>query len=126
MSGYLMVIYIAGLTSVPREILEAASIDGARGLRKLWRITIPMVVPALTICIFLTLQRAFMTYDINLSLTFGGPFASTELVAMRIYNKAFVSERYGIGQSEALVLFLMVATVTLFQVLTTKKAEVEA
>ena len=126
MSGYIMVIYIAGLTSIPREILEAASIDGARGLRRLWRITIPMVVPAFTICIFVTLQRAFVTYDINLSLTFGGPFASTELVAMRIYNKAFVSERYGIGQSEALVLFLIVAAVTLAQVLTTKRAEVEA
>lgn len=126
MSGYIMVIYIAGLMSIPREILEAASIDGARGLRRLWRITIPMVVPAFTICIFVTLQRAFVTYDINLSLTFGGPFASTELVAMRIYNKAFVSERYGIGQSEALVLFLIVAAVTLAQVLTTKRAEVEA
>jgi raffinose/stachyose/melibiose transport system permease protein len=126
MSGYIMVIYIAGLMSIPREILEAASIDGAGGLRRLWRITIPMVVPAFTICIFVTLQRAFVTYDINLSLTFGGPFASTELVAMRIYNKAFVSERYGIGQSEALVLFLIVAAVTLAQVLTTKRAEVEA
>jgi raffinose/stachyose/melibiose transport system permease protein len=121
-----MVIYIAGLTSIPREILEAASIDGARGLRRLWRITISMVVPAFTICIFVTLQRASVTYDINLSLKFWGPFASTELVAMRIYNKAFVSERYGIGQSEALVLFLIVAAVTLAQVLTTKRAEVEA
>jgi raffinose/stachyose/melibiose transport system permease protein len=126
MSGYMMVIYIAGLMSIPREILEAASIDGARGLRKLGRVTIPMVVPAFTVCIFLTLQRAFMTYDINLSLTQGGPFASTELVAMRIYNKAFISEQYGIGQSEALVLFLMVAALTLAQVLMTKRAEVEA
>jgi raffinose/stachyose/melibiose transport system permease protein len=126
MSGYVMVIYIAGLLSIPREIIEAARIDGATGMSELLRVTIPMVVPAIAICVFLTLQRSFMTYDINLSLTQGGPFASTELVAMRIYNKAFISERYGVGQSEALVLFLMVATLTLVQVIMTKRAEVEA
>jgi raffinose/stachyose/melibiose transport system permease protein len=126
MTGYVMVIYIAGMLSIPHEIIEAAKIDGATGFAELWRITIPMVVPAIAICVFLTLQRSFMTYDINLSLTQGGPFASTELVAMRIYNKAFISERYGVGQSEALILFLMVAALTLVQVLTTKRAEVEA
>jgi raffinose/stachyose/melibiose transport system permease protein len=126
MSGYVMVIYIAGIMNIPREFIEAARIDGATGFEELRRITIPMVVPAITICVFLTLQRAFMTYDINLSLTQGGPFASTELVAMRIYNKAFISERYGVGQSEALILFLMVAALTLVQVLTSKRAEVEA
>jgi raffinose/stachyose/melibiose transport system permease protein len=125
-SGYMMVIYIAGLLSIPRDILEASSIDGAMGLRKLASVVIPMVVPAFTICIFLTLQRAFTTYDLNLSLTQGGPFASTELVAMRIYNKAFISEQYGIGQSQALVLFVMVAFLTLVQVFATKRAEVEA
>ncbi len=125
-SGYMMVIYIAGLMSIPKDLLEAASMDGAVGMRKLASVVIPMTVPAFTICVFLTLQRAFTTYDLKLSLTQGGPFASTELVAMRIYNKAFISEQYGIGQSQALLLFLMVAGVTLAQVLVSKRAEVEA
>jgi raffinose/stachyose/melibiose transport system permease protein len=125
-SGYMMVIYIAGIMGVPKDVLEAASIDGASKLRTLFKVTLPMVMPSITICTFLTLQRAFMTYDINLALTQGGPFGSTELVAMRIYNKAFISEQYGIGQSEAIMLFLMVAAVTLAQVLATKRAEVEA
>lgn len=125
MSGYMMIIYIAGLASVPKELVEAAEIDGATGMYKLKSIILPMVMPSFTICLFLSLQRAFMTYDLNLSLTQGGPFNSTELVAMRVYNKAFISEQYGIGQSEAFVLFLMVAVVTMIQVYFSKRQEVE-
>jgi raffinose/stachyose/melibiose transport system permease protein len=125
MSGYMMIIYIAGFMNIPKELIEAAEIDGATGFSKLKNIILPMVMPSFTVCIFLTLQRAFMTYDINIALTQGGPFNSTELVAMRVYNKAFISEQYGIGQAEAFILFLMVVIVTMFQVYFSKKAEVE-
>lgn len=126
MSGYMMIIYYAGMMSIPKDVSEAADLDGARGFAKLLKIDLPLVMQSFTICVFLTLQRAFMTYDINLSLTQGGPFNETELVAMRVYNKAFISEQYGVGQSQAIMLFVMVVAVTLLQVYFSKKAEVEA
>ncbi|AIQ14012.1 raffinose/stachyose/melibiose transport system permease protein [Paenibacillus sophorae] len=125
-AGYMMVIYVAGLTGVPGDILEAASIDGANGWLKMTRMTIPLMVPSFIVCIFLSLQRGFMVYDVNLALTKGGPFKSTELVSMHVYQKAFLSRDYGVGQAEALVLFLIVAVITLLQVYFSKKMEVEA
>jgi len=125
-AGYMMVIYIAGLMSVPNDILVAASIDGALGWPTLGRITLPLMVPSFIVCIFLTLQRGFMVYDVNLSLTKGGPFKSTEMVSMHVYGKAFLSRDYGLGQAEALVLFLLVTVITLLQVYFSKKLEVEA
>ncbi|MFZ5969765.1 MAG: carbohydrate ABC transporter permease [Bacillota bacterium] len=125
-SGYMMVIYIAGFMNVPKDVLEAASIDGANGFVRLRSIILPLMVPSFVICVFLSLQRAFMVYDVNLSLTGGGPFNSTQLIAMQVYRKAFLSQQYGIGQAEAFFLFLMVAIVTVTQVYFTKKLEVEA
>jgi raffinose/stachyose/melibiose transport system permease protein len=125
-AGYMMVIYIAGLMSVPNDIIEAASIDGANGWTKMRKMILPLMVPSFIVCIFLTLQRGFMVYDVNLSLTKGGPFKSTEMVSMHVYEKAFLSRDYGLGQAEALVLFLLVATITLLQVYFSKKLEVEA
>ncbi len=125
-SGYMMIIYIAGFMNVPADILEAADIDGASPLTKLKSIVLPMMIPSFTVCLFLTLQRGFMVYDLNIALTGGGPYKSTELVAMHVYNKAFLSQQYGVGQAEAFFLFLMVAAVTLVQVYTTKRMEVEA
>ncbi|WP_159882648.1 carbohydrate ABC transporter permease [Paenibacillus puerhi] len=125
-AGYMMVIYIAGLMNVPKEILEAASIDGASGWRRMRRMVLPLMVPSFIVCVFLSLQRGFMAYDLNLTLTKGGPFKSTELVSMHVYGKAFLSRDYGVGQAEALVLFLMVAAITLLQVYFSKKMEVEA
>lgn len=125
-SGYMMIIYIAGFMNVPHDILEAASIDGANGLRKMISIILPMMVPSFTVCIFLSLQRTFMVYDVNLSLTKGGPFKATELISMSVYNKAFLSQQYGIGQAQAFFLFLMVAVITLIQVYFSKRMEVEA
>ena len=125
-SGYLMIIYVAGFMNVPSDILEAASIDGASGFRKLISITLPMMIPSFTVCLFLSLQKCFMVYDVNLSLTKGGPYHSTEMISMHVYNKAFLSQQYGVGQAEAFVLFLIVAVISLFQVYTTKKMEVEA
>lgn len=125
-AGYMMVIYIAGFMGVPADIEEASSIDGANGWQKLTRMTIPMMVPSFIVCLFLSLQRGFMVYDVNLSLTKGGPFNSTQMVSMHVYQKAFLSRDYGVGQSEAFVLFLLVAAITLLQVYFSKKLEVEA
>jgi raffinose/stachyose/melibiose transport system permease protein len=125
-AGYMMVIYVAGLMGVPNDILEAASIDGARTWTKLRKIVLPLMVPSFIVCIFLSLQRGFMVYDVNLALTKGGPFKSTEFVSMHVYEKAFLSRDYGVGQAEALVLFLIVAVITLLQVYFSKKLEVEA
>ena len=125
-SGYMMVIYIAGLMNVPKDMLEAASVDGANEVKKLFRIVIPLVVPSFIICVFLTLQRAFMVYDLNMSLTKGGPFGSTKMVSMFVYEKAFLSQQFGVGQSAAIFLFVIVAIVTVTQLYFSKKLEVEA
>jgi raffinose/stachyose/melibiose transport system permease protein len=122
----MMVIYISGFMNIPKELLEACSIDGANGFVRLKTIILPLMVPSFIVCVFLTLQRGFMVYDINLSLTQGGPFKSTQLVSMHVYEKAFLSQQYGIGQAEAFFLFLMVAAVTITQVYFSKKLEVEA
>lgn len=125
-SGYMMIIYIAGFMNVPKDLIEAASIDGASGFRKLKSVILPMMVPSFAICIFLTLKNGFMVYDVNLSLTNGGPYNTTQMISMHVYNKAFLSQQYGIGQSEAFCLFVMVALVSIAQVYITKKMEVEA
>ena len=125
-AGYLMMIYVAGIVAVPADIYEAADIDGATGLRKVFHVTIPLVVPSFVICLFITISRGFMAYDLNLSLTNGGPFGSTQLSAMHVYLKAFQERQYGAGQAEAIILFALVAIVSVSQVLITKKFEVEA
>ncbi|MCA0757503.1 sugar ABC transporter permease [Paenibacillus sp. N4] len=125
-AGYMMVIYVAGLMNVPNDIMEAASIDGASLLTKLRKMVLPLMVPSFIVCIFLSLQRGFMVYDLNISLTKGGPFKSTEMVSMHVYEKAFLSRDYGVGQAEAFVLFLLVAIITIAQVYFSKKMEVEA
>lgn len=126
LAGYLMLIYMAGIISVPKDVQEAARLDGAVGLKNIRHIILPLIMPSVTICTFMSIKNAFMAYDVNLSLTNGGPFQSTELVAMRVYNKAFQAEQYGVGQTEALILFLIVALISITQVMITKKQEVEA
>lgn len=125
-SGYMMVIYIAGFMNLPKDVLEAASIDGVSGLRRFTCVILPLMVPSFVICIFLTLQRSFMVYDLNLSLTDGGPFKSTQLISMHVYEKAFLAQEYGIGQAEAFFLFLLVTIITVTQTYFGKKMEVEA
>ena len=125
-SGYMMLIYIAGFTGVSADVLEAASIDGATGFQKLKNVTIPLMMPSFVICIFLTLSRSFMVYDLNLSLTGGEPYGSTVMAAMHVYNKAFTSRQYGVGQAEALILFVMVALISGIQIYLGKRKEVEA
>lgn len=125
MAGYTMIIYIAGIQGIPRELMEAAKVDGANLWQRLSKIVFPLLMPAFTICLFLTLSGAFKIFDVNLSLTNGGPINSTELLALNIYNEIFGYGRYGLGQAKAILFFLIVAAVTLTQVIITKKKEVQ-
>ncbi|MCZ8539742.1 carbohydrate ABC transporter permease [Psychrobacillus psychrodurans] len=125
MAGYIMIIYIAGIQSIPNDVMEASMIDGASWLQRLKNITFPLLMPAFTISLFLTLSSAFKIYDVNLSLTGGGPANSTEMFAMNIYNEIFGYGNYGYGQAKAIIFFLIVAAITLTQVYITKKREVE-
>jgi raffinose/stachyose/melibiose transport system permease protein len=125
-SGYMMLIYIAGLMGVPKDLTEAASIDGATGFQATRHVVLPMMVPSFVICLFLSITRCFMVYDLNLSLTEGGPFAATRMVAMHVYKKAFEAKQYGTGQAEALILFIIVAIIGITQITLGKRKEVEA
>lgn len=125
-AGYMMLIYVAGLNGISESLIEAASLDGAKYFRQLVSVKIPLMVPAFTISLFLTLQRGFMVYDTNLSLTKGDPFRSTELIAMHVYNEAFVYQNFGPGQAKAFILFAVVAIIAIAQVSVMKKVEVEA
>ncbi len=126
LSGYMILIYVAGFMGVNEDVMEAASIDGATGWVKLKSIILPLMMSSITICLFLTLSRAFMVYDVNLSLTGGAPYGTTEMAAMHVYEKAFTSRQFGVGQAEALILFIIVAVISGLQVYLTKKQEVEA
>ena len=123
MSGYLMVIYIAGLTNVPKELIEAARVDGATGWQTIMKGKLPVIRNTTAICIFLSISRTFMSFDMNLSLTAGGPYKSTELIAYKIYQTAFTSMEFGKGQAQAIVLFVIVATISLLQVYFTKRGD---
>lgn len=124
MAGYIMIIYIAGIQGIPEEVIEAASVDGAGFWRTLFHIKFPLIMPSFTICLFLTLSNCFKIFDVNLSLTGGGPSNATEMFAMNIYNEIFQLNNYGYGQAKAIVFFIVVASVTLVQVAYTKKREV--
>lgn len=126
LSGYMILIYVAGFMGLNEDVMEAASIDGATGFRKMKSIIMPLMMSSVTICLFLTLSRAFMVYDVNLSLTAGAPYGTTEMAAMHVYEKAFTSRQFGVGQAEALILFIIVACISGIQVYLTKKKEVEA
>lgn len=125
MAGYTMIIYIAGIQGIPDDMMEAAKVDGANIWHRFTKIIIPLLMPAFTICLFLTLSGAFRIFDVNLSLTNGGPSNTTEMFAMNIFNEIFGYGRYGIGQAKAIVFFLLVAAITLTQVILTKKREVQ-
>ncbi len=126
LSGYMILIYVAGFMGLNEDVMEAASIDGASGWRKMRSIVLPLMMSSVTICLFLTLSRAFMVYDVNLSLTAGAPYGTTEMAAMHVYEKAFTSRQFGLGQAEALILFVIVACISGLQVYLTKKKEVQA
>jgi raffinose/stachyose/melibiose transport system permease protein len=124
MAGYIMIIYITGLQSIPEEFLEAANIDGASFWQTMFKIKVPLLMPSFTICLFISLANCFKMYDINFSLTGGGPASSSELVAMNIYNEIFSRSNFGYGQAKAILFFFVIAAVTMVQVYITKKREV--
>ena len=134
--GYMMIIYIAGLQAVPEDMLEAAKIDGASRWQTLWKVTIPNVMPSITICTFLTLTNGFKLFDQNLALTAGQPYLiqpdgsvikTTEMLALNIYNTFYgqnVNAR-GTAQAKAVLFFLLVASIGLLQLRATRNKEVQ-
>ncbi len=125
-AGYMMLIYVAGFMSVPDSLKEAAMIDGCTPAQAMKDVTIPLMRASFVQCIFLSITRCFMVYDVNLSLTKGEPFNSSVLAAMHVYNQAFTYKNYGTGQAEALILFVICAIVGVTQVYIGKKGEVGA
>ena len=134
--GYMMIIYIAGLQSISEEMLEAAKIDGANSWQTLWKVTIPNMMPSITICTFLTLTNGFKLYDQNLALTAGRPFQQladgsvikqTEMMALNIVNSFYGSGggNRGIGQAKAVLFFVLVAAIGIIQLNATRKKEVQ-
>ena len=126
--GYMMIIYIAGLQSIPNELIEAARIDGATPTQTLFQVKIPNVMPSITICLFLTLTNSFKLFDQNLALTGGDPNHATEMLALNIYNNFYnrVGPAWkGIGQAKAVVFCLMVITISLVQLRATRSKEVQ-
>ena len=127
MIGYMMIIYVAGLQNVPTELLEAAEIDGATGWQTLVKVKIPMVMPSVTICLFLTLSNSFKLFDQNLALTAGAPSKKTAMLALDIYNTFYGRAGYeGVGQAKAVLFFILVAVIALGQLVLTRRKEVEA
>lgn len=125
--GYMMIIYIAGLQNVPPELTEAAEIDGAGRWQVLRNVTIPMVMPSITICLFLTLSNTFKMYDQNLALTNGAPSGKTEMVALNIVNSMFAKVgAEGVGQAKAVIFVVVVVVIAMFQLRTTRAREIEA
>lgn len=126
MIGYMMVIYIAGLQNIPHDLNEAAMIDGAGPLQTLRYITIPMVMPSVTICAFLTLSNSFKLFDQNLALTAGAPARETEMLALNIFNTFYGRSGWqGVGQAKAVVFFIIVAAIAFIQLKLTSEREVE-
>lgn len=125
MAGYIMIIYITGIQAIPDDVIEAASVDGAGFWQTLIRIKFPLIMQSFTICLFMTLSNCFKVFDVNLSLTGGGPSNATEMFAMNIYNEIFSLNHFGYGQAKAIVFFLVIASITMVQVSTTKKREVQ-
>ena len=125
--GYLMVIYVAALQSVPRQLLESAAIDGASKARTFVSVTLPMILPAVTIGIFLALNSSFKVFEVVYALTGGGPGRATQVIALNIFEEAFnMSNRFGYASAKATLLFLVVFTITLVQLRIMKRREVQA
>ncbi len=126
--GYMMIIYIAGLQNVPPDLIEAARIDGATSRQVLTRVKIPMVMPSITICTFLTLTNSFKLFDQNLSLTGGEPAKASQMLALNIYDTFYArsgAQWKGIGQAKAVVFFLAVVVIALIQLRLTRSKEVQ-
>ena len=124
--GYMMIIYISGIQNIPGELIEAAKIDGATSGQVLKHVTLPMVMPSITICTFLTLTNSFKLFDQNLALTAGNPSNKSEMLALNIYNTFYGRNGWeGVGQAKAVVFFILVAVIALLQNYLTRSTEVQ-
>ncbi len=124
--GYMMIIYIAGLQSIPGDVLEAAQIDGASGIQRLFKVTIPMMMPSITICVFLSITNGFKLFDQNLSLTAGEPSKMSEMMALNIYNTFYGRTGWeGVGQAKAVIFFIIVVAIGMIQLRATRSKEVQ-
>lgn len=124
--GYMMIIYIAGFQAIPGDLVEAARIDGASSRQILTRVTIPMIMPSITICTFLSLTNGFKLFDQNLSLTAGAPSKLTEMLALNIYNTFYGRVGFeGVGQAKAVIFFVLVVIISLLQLKFTRSKEVQ-
>jgi raffinose/stachyose/melibiose transport system permease protein len=127
MIGYMMIIYIAGIQNIPPDLIEAAKVDGANSWQIIRNITIPTVMPSITICTFLTLTNSFKLFDQNLALTAGAPARSSAMLALDIFTTFYGRNFYeGVGQAKAVVFFIIVALLVLFQVRLSRSKEVES
>lgn len=125
--GYMMIIYVAGIQNVPKDVIEVAKIDGASRFQVLRNVTLPLVMPSITICLFLTLSNSFKLFDQNLALTAGAPSKQTAMLALDIYNTFYGKTGWeGVGQAKAVVFFVLVALIALIQLLITRRKEVES
>jgi raffinose/stachyose/melibiose transport system permease protein len=124
--GFYMVIYIAGLQVIPRDVIEAAMIDGAGDVSRFFKITIPLLMPSITVAVFHSIANSLKTFDVIFSLTSGGPGNATTPIALDIYKTAFVISRFGYGTAKSVILFLLILLITFFQSKFFKKREVEA
>ncbi|AZS13226.1 carbohydrate ABC transporter permease [Paenibacillus lutimineralis] len=124
-TGFLMILYIAGLQTIPKDVVEAAQLDGCTGFRKVRLIYIPLLMPTFTINLFVSIAGAFKAFDIPLALTGGGPFKSTQTVALNIYNDAFKTYQTGYASAKSVILLLIVAVIAIIQLRVTRKREVQ-
>ena len=124
--GYMMVIYIAGIQNIPSDLIDASKVDGANRLQTLRNVTIPLIMPSITICLFLTLTNSFKLFDQNLALTAGAPSKQTAMLALDIYNTFYSRIGWeGVGQAKAVIFFIIVAVISFVQLALTRKREVE-
>ena len=126
--GYMMIIYIAGLQNVSDDLIEAAQIDGATWWKTLWKVKLPMVMPSITICVFLTLTNSFKLFDQNLALTGGDPNHLTEMLALNIYQTFYAragAQWKGLGQAKAVLFCVLVIAISMIQLKATRSREVQ-
>ena len=124
--GYMMIIYIAGLQSIPGDVIEAAQIDGASRFQSLWKVTVPMMMPSITICVFLSITNGFKLFDQNLSLTAGEPSKMSEMMALNIFNTFYGRTGWeGVGQAKAVLFFILVVAIGMVQLRMTRSKEVQ-
>ncbi|MBP9989492.1 MAG: sugar ABC transporter permease [Ruminococcus sp.] len=124
--GYMMIIYVAGIQNIPTDLQDASKVDGANKFQTLKNVTIPLVMPSVTICLFLTITNSFKLFDQNLALTAGAPSKQTAMLALDIYNTFYGKIGWeGVGQAKAVIFFVLVAIIAFAQLLFTRKREVE-